>query len=55
MDSGKSSMEDLHAFKNSAEQTEELVDDSEKLLQELENLKSSDKEQRIYDKFQETF
>jgi hypothetical protein len=53
VDSGKAQAEDLHAFKNSSKQTEELMDESEALLKEMEEQQDTDREERLVERFTE--
>lgn len=55
VDSGKAQREDLHAFKNSTEQTEELLEQCEALIKKMEDSRSNDKEERLYEKLNEQF
>ena len=55
VDSGKAEAEDLHAFKRSSEQTEELMDESENLLKEMEEQQETDRHERLLERFSEQF
>ena len=55
VDSGKAQTEDLHAFKNSADQTEELMDESEAILKEMEEQHETDRQERLFERFTENF
>lgn len=55
VDSGKAQREDLHAFKNSTDQTEELLESCEALVKKMEDSHSNDKEERLFEKLRDQY